>query len=240
MAFKEKTDYCGLSTVSANFVVRDDNVNGSNEVYRPQGQDGSFVAVEVFGDDSAPSNSYGVKANTTLTAGAIKLNKITTVGNKPYALESVNIGTSAGSPVTLSATCQEVEAGATDAASDHYEVPALTINKSQSAQILFSAFTISGTGCELTDCAAAIACQVGKDKVAGTKIASDINSGLITVTGTILQTGATAPTLAAATGWTLTKPATLSPSNGETTYPTYTFEVTKALTRSAANGQSNG
>ena len=139
MAFAPKIDYCGLvvatkpSTQGATspLVIRDANENVSVEKYQPNGQDGSFVGTEIFGQDSAPSNSYGLQADMNIAAGAIKLNKITTIGEgasaKKYALESFEITTAAGSAPAISATCQEIEAGATDAGQCVYSVPAFTL-----------------------------------------------------------------------------------------------------------------
>lgn len=243
MAFQAKTDFCGLSSITELaqlLLVRSDNENKTAENYQPQGQDGSIIANEVFGEDSAPSNSYGLKGDINLAAGKIKLNKITEINGKKYALESVTISTSGGSPVAISATCQEIESGASENGQCHYSVPALTILKKHHAQILFGAFTITGAGCSLTECEAVIGGSISKDKVEGVKVSSDINSGLITVTGTVLQSGSTVPTIAANTtdGWVLTAPPTCA--NDEAVYKTYSFTVTKALAKDVVTPPSNG
>lgn len=243
MAFQTKTDFCGLTDITELaqlLLVRDDNENKTSETYQPQGQDGSIIATEVFGEDSAPTNSYGLKGDINLAAGKIKLNKITEVDGKKFALETITISTSGGSPVAISATCQEIEAGANDNGQCHYSVPALVLSKKHHAQILFGAFTLTGAGCSLTECAATIGGSISKDKVEGVKVSSDINSGLITVTGTVLQTGSTAPTITANTadGWVLTAPPTCA--NAESVYKTYTFTVTKALAKDAVTPPSNG
>ena len=235
MAFQAKNDYCGLTAITAlssALTIRDDAENATKETYQAQGQDGSFLAIEAYGDDAAPTNSYGIKAGGfTLSAGDVSLNAITTINNKNYALESINITTAAGAAPTMSATAQLVESGAADATQCLYEVPALTVTSKQHAQILFSSFTLTGSGCSLTECSATIGGTVNKDKVAGVIIASDINSGLVTVTGTILQTGSTAPTVTPATGWVLTKPPTCT--NPETAYKNYTFELQLPLAKAS-------
>jgi len=186
MAFFEKTDYCGLTTELTELRIKDDNVNFSQEKYQPQGGDGSFLMTEVYGDDSAPNNNYGVAANISVANGTIKLGRVNTVSDKKYVLEQITVNTAAGSAPTVAATCQEVEDGAVDISCCHYDVPAFSLTTKQHAQVLFDAFELSGNGCNLTDCNATVGCTVNKEKVAGTKIASDINSGVITVTGTIL------------------------------------------------------
>ena len=114
----------------------------------------------------------------------------------------------------------------------HYNIPALVLSVKHHAQILFSAFTFTGSGCELTECSATAGSSVSKDKIAGLKISSDINSGVVTVTGTILQTGSTAPTVTPASGWVLTSP--LNCTNPETAYKSYSFEVQKVLAKASS------
>lgn len=232
MAFHAKTDYCGLSALTAlsgKVVVKDATDNDSVEKYQPQGQDGSFVLTEVYGEDSAPTNSYGVKANVDAAEGDVKLNALVTVGERKYALESFEIGTSAGSAPTLSATCQRVEDDATDAAQCHYAVPAFALTTKHHAQDVFSAFDIDGDGCVLTECSASVGGSINKERVAGVTIASDISQGVVTVTGSILQTGATAPTVVAKNGFVLTAPP--SCTNAETAYKTYSFELQRILAK---------
>jgi hypothetical protein len=232
MAFHAKTDYCGLSALTAlagKIVVKDATDNDSVEKYQPQGADGSFVLTHVYGKDSAPANTYGVKANIGTEDGDVKLNALVTVGEKKYALESFEIGTSAGSAPTLSATCQLVEDTATDAAQCHYPVPAFALTTKQHAQDIFSAFEIAGEGCVLTECSASVGGSITKDKNAGEIIASDISQGVITVTGTILQTGDVAPTLTAKGDFVVTAPP--SCTNAETAYKTYSFELQRILAK---------
>lgn len=236
MAFQTKTDYSGLtSLIGSSLVIRDDNPNDSVETYFPQGQDGSFVAGEVYGQDSAPTNTFGLKANLVHTEGTIKLGKVTSIGDgssaKKYKLESIEITTGSATPVGFSVTSQEVESGATDDCV--YDVPAFAVTTKQHAQDIFSALTLNGSGCEFTQLTARIACSVNKDKVAGMKISSDINSGVIEITGTILQTGTTDPTLAVAEGWVISQPPTAP--TPETAYKTWSFTVRKNLKKSTVS-----
>lgn len=237
MPFLVKKDFCGFSAKSDKILVRDHQLNGSVEKYQPQGQDGSFdQGTEVFGENTAPSNSYGVKApGVEFEAGAIKLNEVVTVDSKPYALESFEIETAAGSPVKLTAKSKEIESGTDATVQCKYPVPAFSLSTKQHAQILFGAFTLSGNGCTLTACKAAIGGSINVDKVAGTKISSDINSGIITVTGTILRSANVAenepPVITPAEGWILTNPPAPTENNPETEYPTYEFELQKPLVK---------
>ena len=231
MAFAVKTDFGGLSSVSNNILVRDDAENSSQEKYQPTGQKGQFCDLEVYGEDQSPSNNYAIKGDLDLPAGAIKIANIVTVGTgadaKKYALESFEIGTSGGSAPTLSATSQLVESDVDAAKMPYAEVPAFKLRKRHHAQILFDAFTLAGEKCELTTCRARIGGTIGKDKLAGDIIGSDVNSVSLVVSGTILQVGPTAPTLTAAAGWKVTQRPTCT--NPESTKKEYAFELEKNL-----------
>ena len=239
MAFQPKTDYSGLATnaaIGSSLAIRDDSQNLSSETYAPQGQDGSIAAIEVYGEDESPTNSFGVKADIDADDGDIELNAITVVNTKNYALESFEITTGAGAAPTLSATSQLIESGATDAAQCKYEVPAFALSTKHHAQILFAAFALTGTGCTLTACSAKVGGTINKDKVEGVIIGSDINSGLIVVSGTILQTGSTTPTLSPASGWKLTQPPNCT--TPEAQYKSYAFELQMPLAKTEPSASS--
>lgn len=232
MAIPAKTDYCGLATTFADSLVPvSDEENPSPSKYQPQGQDGSFIATEVYGEDAAPTNAYKLKADIDADEGDLVLNSVTTIDGKKYALEQVSISTSGGAAPAISATCRRVEAGATDEANCLYEIPAFVLKTLQHAQDIFSALTLTGSGCVFTQLDAVIGCTVNPESANGILIASDANSGVITITGTILQSGTTAPTLAAATGWTITQAPACS--NPENQYKSYSFEVQKILAKTA-------
>ena len=270
MAFAVKIDFCGLVDAVRNgpgatgvaLSIRDSKINGSNESYQPQGGDGSYLLTDVFGEDSAPSNTYGLKADVSLAAGAIKLNKIVTITtgsgdtavSKLYALEKVTIKTSAGSPVSIEASCQEIEDGATDANQGVYWIPAFSLLTRHEAQVLFNAFTMSGAGCHLTECSAELSCVVSKDDVAGVKISSDCNSGEIKITGTILSVAGNVPSVTVPSGenaaislgnnqtsqWVLSKPPALSEENPEKAAKQYSFEVQMNLVKYWPTAENDG
>lgn len=62
----------------------------------------------------------------------------------------------------------------------------------------------------------------------GEIVAHDIQNGRIEVSVTIVQTGSTAPTLAAGTGWEIVSPLTVD--NPDEDYPTWTATLRKNLT----------
>lgn len=231
MAFQTKTDFCGLAAIDTNILVRDDAENASQEKYQPTGQKGQFCDLEVYGEDQAPTNTYAIKGDLDIDDGDIKIGGLTVIGEgtaaKKYALESFEIGTSGGTPPTLSATSQLVESDADAKTACYAEVPAFKLSKRHHAQILFGAFTLEGEKCELTACNATVGGTIGKDKLVGVPIGSDLNSVAITVSGTVLQIGDTAPTITPAEGWKLTQKPT--PTNPETAKKEYAFELEKNL-----------
>lgn len=236
MAFAAKTDYCGLMTSTAfngKIKIRDDADNASVEKYQPTGQDGSFIATEVYGEDAAPTNNYAFVADVSAAAGSVKLNAITVIGSddaaKNYALEQFVISTSGGAAPTLAATCQLIEHGSSDEEQCHYSVPAFSLKKKNHAQDVFGAFTLSGAGCHLTECTATVGGSISKTRVAGETVASDIGQGVITVTGSVIQNGTVAPTVTANEGWVVT--SALARTNAETAYPTYEFELQMILAK---------
>jgi hypothetical protein len=237
MSFLVKKDFCGFSKKSDKILVRDHQLNGSVEKYQPQGQDGSFdQGTEVFGEDTAPSNSYGIKApGVEFNDGDIKLGEVTVIDEKSYALESFEIETAAGSAVKMTAKSKEIESDTDATVQCKYPIPAFKISTKQRAQILFAAFTLSGKGCSLTNCKVVGGGSINVDKIAGAKISSDINSGILTVTGTILRSanveGNEAPSVTPADGWVLTQPPEPTENNPETEYPTYEFELQKPLVK---------
>ena len=233
MSFATKKDYCGLTTVfSTALDIRDDAENKTAQVYRPVSNEGEILAEEVYGEDSAPSNNYALKAAISASAGDLQIGTgvITTVDSKKYALESVTINTSAGSPVSISATSQELEEGATTTNAVAFAVPAFALSTRHIAQDIFSAITASANG-TVTSLQCVINCTITKDSVAGTKVSSDANSGLLMITGTLLQkstaNNAAAPSITVASGFTLAAP--LTRTNPESAYPEFSFTITKPL-----------
>lgn len=237
MAFATKKDYCGLvakfnSGTSVVLEIRDANENKSVQTYRAVDNSGAVIAEETFGSDSAPANSYALKATLDADDGDLQVGSavITTVDGVKYALQSVTINTSAASPVQISAVAQQVESGASAANAVAFDVPAFTVTTRHVAQDIFSAISTQ-TNLSVTSLQAVISCNVTKDTITGEIISSDANTGTITITGTALQrstaNNAAAPAIAFADGWSVTSP--LSCTNPETTYPTYSFTISKPL-----------
>ena len=228
MSFLAKVDKFGLASASLEILTSDEGRAAS--VAEASNADGDIIAAEVYGEIESPSCTYAVKADSTAD---IELGGVTTVGTgtaaKYYALTSVTIGTSAGSPPTVSASGEEVPSATP---SSTYTVEdGLTVSKLAIAQIYGGSFTLGGTGCHVTDCNATISCDFSAATKDGARLAWDISNGRIVVSVTINQTGSTAPTLTAGSGWEITSP--LTQSNPDSNFPTWTATLTKYLTKDA-------
>jgi len=105
-------------------------------------------------------------------------------------------------------------------------LPAITLSPRHKAQILAGAFTLTGTGCNLTSCSLSVRANITRATVSGDTVAHDVSGAEIVVSGTVQQTGDTKPTIAAAEGWELTTPQ--SRENPDEGYIEWTFEATKA------------
>lgn len=224
MSWDSKNDYCGIATDG--LVCKAQNDNGSAQYLEKPGQHGEIAATKMYGAVLAPSCEYTVEKDVTLAN--IELGKIVSgEDGKKFALQTVSIGTSAGGEPTVSASSVQVEDAATDGNSNHFSVPSFYLSKDEVAQILFSAFTLTGASCELTECGAEISCNVGTHLVNGYPRASDVANGKIVVTATIGQYGTAKPAVSPAEGWDVSAP--LSSSDPDADYPVWTVSLTKTL-----------
>lgn len=223
MAFQEKTDYFGLAT-DGGLVITSSTENKSATVIQAQDEKGDVVAQEIVGETSAPSCTYVVKADATLTGQ--KLGS----ASGGYVISSISISTGAGTPPSITVTGESVPASShTDC---YYDTPACTVKVCHHAQILFSAFTLSGVGCYLTSANYTISGSLTKATKDGETVAYDIADGKIEAQVEIVQTGETEPSFAAGADFTITSP--LTKTEGDAAYPTWTATVTKNLTHHTA------
>ena len=235
MAFIAKPDYFGLSTANAtkdSLSLKSSSLNKSASVAEAKDDKGDVVAEEVFGEQASPSATYELKDDLDLDD--ITLGAVTTVDSKPYVLSSVSFNTAPAGVPEIQCGGEQVEPGATTANSTTIELPEMTLKKWHDAQILGSAFTLSGTGSYLNGCNYSAKCDVTKATVDGTIVAHDVQNGRIEVQATIVQTGSTAPTVTAAQGWVVTSP--LTTDNPDEDYPTWTVTLTKYLTSAHPSG----
>lgn len=222
MAFVTKTDYFGVETEDVIDCIAS-NDGASASVAEATGEDGSIVASTVYGANKAPSCDYAIKAAWTQTA--FKLGTVHEVSAESFVRSQLVIGTSGGAAPTVSVSGEQVEADAT--ATCTYSIPSFTVPKTHHAQVLFSAFTVGGTGCHLQSAQYTASATVTKGDKDGTPLSHDVSAGRIDAAVTIIQTGTTTPTLSAGTGWEITSP--LAMTNPNSGYPTWTATITKYL-----------
>lgn len=181
---------------------------------------GDIIARDLAGLRESPTVDYNVIAAGNI---APNLGQVNTLSDVVYCLNRVEVKTSAGSAPIVSAGGESLQDGAT--VSSTYDLGSIALSPRHKAQILFAAFTLSGSGCSLTECSAVASCTITRATKDGATLAHDVSGGTVVITGKVVQTGATAPTITAASGFTLTVPPTEeNPDEGQTTW---SFEVTK-------------
>lgn len=231
MSWASKQDYCGLA-VTGKLICRKADENRSGSYLEKTGEHGDIVATKAYGTANAsPSNEYAIAADVTL---APVLGAVTAVDGKKYMLQSVSVSTGSATEPTLSATAVQVEDGA--ATGNKFAAPSTALSPDDVAQFLFGGFTLSGTGCELTQCNAEISCTVGLTTVNGDPVASDPHTAHVTLSVTVIQTGETAPTVTPASGWDLSAPLTCSDPDAD--LPTWTCSVSKPIAKTLATANS--
>lgn len=183
---------------------------------------GDIIARDLAGERISPSAEYVVKAagNFVPVPGSVN-----TVDSEVIALTGVEITTTAGAAPSVKLNGESLQTGAT--VSSTVTIGNIALSPRHKAQILMSAFTLSGTGCKLTSCSASITAKLTRATVAGETVAHDVSGCEAVVKGTVVQTGATEPTITAGEGWDLTTPA--SHTNPDEGYIEWTFEATKAF-----------
>ncbi len=221
MSFQTKTDPFGFTTTNgpADGILECVSVsdNASASVAEAHDDKGSFVAAETYGAQMAPSAEYKVKKSGEIEG--ITLGAVTTYKTKRVALANVQVNTSAGGEMTVSASGEEVEASSDGTCPATYTLPDIPVGVCHHAKALFSAFTLSGTGCHLQSANYTFACSVGKATKDGVTIAHGVYEAYAEAQIEIIQTGSTEPTLAAGTGWFISSP--LSCTNPDADYPTW-------------------
>jgi len=233
MAFKIKTEPYGIADGNILVVL---DVNGGEQATNVEavGEDGSIVANTVTGELMNPSATLALKAALTKALGDWKLGAVTTSNTKKFALESIDISTSAGGAPSISISGKQVQGDATTGCT--YSVPAFTLLTKHHAQILFSAFELAGTGCHLIAANYHITGTINLVTKDNEPIAFDIVQGKIEVSVTIKQCGSTAPTLTAGTDFQITSP--LAETNPDADYPTFTATLTCYLEKDQPAAQS--
>ena len=182
---------------------------------------GDIVARDLAGERISPSGVYNVIAGGDLS---LVLGSVNTVGTDVVVLLGCDISTSAAAAPEVTLSGESIQTGGT--ASSTVTLPAITLSPRHKAQILAGAFTLAGAGCNLTSCSLSARANITRATVSGDTVTHDVSGTEIVVSGTVQQTGATAPTIEAGVGWDLTTPE--SKANPDEGYIEWTFEATKA------------
>ena len=227
--FIEKNDYFGLA--DGTMLVCSSSEDGrSNEVAVATGQDGAIVAHNVYGEKIAPSNEYVMKAVTfSKNEGELAIGQIHKLDDNQtcICLGSLSIGTSAGSAPTISASGEQVEDNSTG--NCLFKIPAISLTKKHHAQILFSAFSFSGTGIHLKSASYDITASITKGEKEGKCLTHDVVEGKIECSVEFLSVSGDKPTLTPGDGWEVT--SVPSSSNPDADWPTWSATLTKYLTK---------
>lgn len=233
MSFKTKTEPYGIADGTA-IVVLSTNGGETAQNIEAIGEDGSIVANTVIGLLKNPSAELALKAAISKAAGAWKIGAVTTSDTKKFALASIRIATSAGGAPSISISGNQVQDDA--ATGCYYPVPAFALTTKHHAQILFSAFSLSGTGCHLVSAEYTISGTINVITKDGDPIGFDVVQGKIEVTVSIKQTGTTAPTLTAGSNFQIVSP--LAESNPDAEYPTFSATLVQYLEKSDASSNA--
>ena len=227
--FIEKNDYFGLA--DGTMLVCSSSEDGrSNEVASATGQDGTIVAHNVYGEKIAPSNEYVMKAVTfSKNEGELAIGQIHKLEDNQtcICLGSLSIGTSAGSAPTISASGEQVEDNSTG--NCLFKIPAISLTKKHHAQILFNAFSFTGTGIHLKSASYDITASITKGQKDGKCLTHDVVEGKIECSVEFLSVGGNKPTLTPGQGWEVT--SVPSSSNPDADWPTWRATLTMYLTK---------
>jgi len=202
MARGAKNDYFGLS--GTELKLNDDAENASIQTAEAEDERGDTTARATFESLTANSNTYSVIAAFDVAAGLI----LGTIASD-IILSGWDISTSAGTPPSVSAKGESVVTGST---TDYtYTVPAQSLLPASSAQILFTAFTLSGEGCNLTACNASCSCSIPRAKDENGETAyTSVAKAQLEVTAEFIQNADVVPTVTPSADWTTVSPLTLT------------------------------
>jgi hypothetical protein len=231
MAFNTVTDYYGLADGTMLAAKAATENAAAQLVEAPPNDKGDIPAHEVLATIRNPSCDYEMLAawarGAESTPNPVQLGGLTAIDSKAFVLSQLTINTGAGSAPAISASGGQVMDGADEG--DVYDIPAFSVAFKHTAQILWSAFTLSGTGCHLTQANYTASVNLSRGTVNGGTVSHDVQQGKITATITISQVGDAAPTLTPGTGWSVT--GVLTKSKPDAQYPTWTATLTKYLTK---------
>ena len=191
------TDYFGRA--GDNLSLAGSQPNNVLSVEKGTDERDDIEQIETYGALSNPSVDYSVKGNVALEVfvlGALA---------EGYFLTGFTVNTSAGAQPKMTVNGGNAPEGDTEGYT--YVPPAYALTKDWAAQILFSAFTLTGAGCHVKSCSAKAAATFGRG-VDGLDEpnCTNLSGASLEVTAEIEQLGAIAPEIAPAEGWKITSP----------------------------------
>jgi hypothetical protein len=223
MAFLTKVDPFGIS--SSTLAVKSTSDGNSGSVAEATDENGTIVAQESYGNRMSPSAEYALKKETAFDE--IVLGGVSTYKTKRVVLTQLTINTSAGGEPTISASGEEIEASSDGTCPATYTIPEFTLGVCHHAKILFSAFSLSGTGCYLNSANYTAQCENGTAMIEGAVVAHGVYGAYLEATAEIISTSGTVPTVTPGTGWVVSSP--LAETNPDADYPTYSITLRKPI-----------
>jgi len=175
MSFLYKTNYFPILT--GDWLCVSNNDGHSQSVAEAMDENGTLIANTVYGPTYSPSNSYIVANTVSASAGDVQLGAVFQNDIGYVVLNNITINTQAGQAPTVNMAGESVEDGAT--ATCTYSLPAFALAVTHHAQILFSAFTLAGTGCYLQSASYTASATVTKATREGTPLSHDVSQARI-------------------------------------------------------------
>ena len=234
-SFQDKTDWYNLTADGAPLEVIGDEPNETNEYKEYPAQDGSFIDSIAYGNTKAPSNDLVLTDDWAIAHEEVKLGGVNEVDDESFALMELDINTTAGEMPTISASGQQVQDDAET--KRFYALPETTVKNEETAQILWGAFSLSGSGCHLQSANYKASIQLPKPTKNGVPLAFGVARGVIECQITVTQTGNTAPTLTAGENWQISQ--RLKSSNPDSDVPTWTATLRRFLPKTLPVTVSN-
>ena len=224
MSWEQKTDYAGLA--GNLLVVKESNENASSQFLEKPGQKGVIAATKLYGTKSAgPSTTYVIVGSGDLV---VQIGKVTTVGEKRFALASVVYAKTAGGEPTLTATSVRIE-DASHGTEQLFEPVTIHIDPEETAEFCLDAATVSGEACEVTQVTTTVSGTVNPHTVNGDPVASGVHSGKVEIDVSVGQYGETDPTIAPKSPFVIAQaPAHDDPDSD---MPTWTVKLMKPLAK---------
>lgn len=196
----------------------------SNQVAEAQNANGDVIARDVYNIKLSPSADYLIKGAISTLPKLGTVTEVTVDGSKvKVMLTSIIINTSNSALPTFSMSGTQVESSA--ATKRNYNLGTVDIKARAMAQDILKALSV--TNADLNSASFNFSVNPVLGETADGVCASDVQKGVCECSFTFVQTGSTAPTFTAASGFTITAVPTATRNDGS--YVEWTVTVTKDL-----------